>query len=56
MRTLKRCLIEVIKVPASEPDKPVVDRFRYRNKIGLDIAPVGLRKGPGGERFTRPTL
>ena len=41
----KRHLIEGIEVPIFEPAKTIVDCFRYRNKIGLDIALEGLREG-----------
>lgn len=40
---VKRHLIEGIEVPIFEPAKTIVDCFRYRNKIGLDIALEGLR-------------
>ena len=42
---VKRHLIEGIEVPIFEPAKSIVDCFRYRNKIGLDIALEGLRTG-----------
>ena len=42
---VKRHLIEGIEVPIFEPAKSIVDCFRYRNKIGLDIALEGLREG-----------
>ena len=42
---VKRHLIEGIEVPLFEPAKSIVDCFRYRNKIGLDIAMEGLREG-----------
>ena len=42
---VKRHVIEGIKVPIFEPAKSIVDCFRYRNKIGLDIALEGLREG-----------
>ena len=42
---VKRHLIEGIEVPIFEPAKSIVDCFRYRNKIGLDIALEGLRDG-----------
>ena len=35
--------IEGISVPIFDPAKTIVDCFRYRNKIGLDIALEGLR-------------
>ena len=42
---VKRHVIEGIEVPIFEPAKSIVDCFRYRNKIGLDIALEGLREG-----------
>ena len=42
---VKRHLIEGIEVPIFEPAKLIVDCFRYRHKIGLDIALEGLRNG-----------
>ena len=41
---VKRHLIEGIEIPVFEPAKSIVDCFRYRNKIGLDIALEGLRE------------
>lgn len=41
----KRHLIDGIEVPIFEPAKTIVDCFRFRNKIGLDIALEGLREG-----------
>lgn len=38
-------LIENIEVPVYNPAKTIVDCFRYRNKIGLDLALEGLREG-----------
>ncbi|TIS53941.1 MAG: transcriptional regulator [Mesorhizobium sp.] len=42
---IKRHRIEGVDVPVFEPAKAIVDCFRYRNKIGLDIALEGLREG-----------
>ena len=49
---VKRHLIEGIEVPIFEPAKSIVDCFRYRNKIGLDIAMEGLREGLRSGRVT----
>ena len=49
---VKRHLIEGIEVPIFEPAKSIVDCFRYRNKIGLDIALEGLREGLRNGRVT----
>ena len=44
--------IEKIKVSITVPPRTVVDCFRYRNKIGLDVAVEGLREGFRRRRFT----
>ena len=49
---VQRHLIEGIEVPIFEPAKSIVDCFRYRNKIGLDIALEGLREGLRSRRVT----
>lgn len=43
--------IERIEVPITTPPRTVVDCFRYRNKIGLDVALEGLREGLRHGRF-----
>ena len=53
---MKRHLIEGIEVPIFEPAKTIVDCFRYRNKIGLDIALEGLREGLRTKRATPDQL
>ncbi|MDN5870410.1 MAG: type IV toxin-antitoxin system AbiEi family antitoxin domain-containing protein [Nitrococcus sp.] len=53
---VKRHLIEGIEVPIFEPAKTIVDCFRYRNKIGLDIALEGLREGLRTKRATPDQL
>jgi predicted transcriptional regulator of viral defense system len=42
---VQRHLIETIEVPVYSPAKTIVDCFRYRHKIGLDLALEGLREG-----------
>jgi len=37
--------IESVDVPITDPAKTIVDCFRYRTKIGLDVAMEGLREG-----------
>jgi predicted transcriptional regulator of viral defense system len=37
--------IQSRKVPITDPARTIVDCFRYRNKIGVDIAMEGLREG-----------
>jgi len=53
---VKRHPIEGIEVPVFEPAKSIVDCFRYRNKIGLDIALEGLREGLRSGRVTSDQL
>ena len=53
---VKRHSIEGIEVPIFEPAKTIVDCFRYRNKIGLDIAMEGLREGLRTKRATPDQL
>jgi predicted transcriptional regulator of viral defense system len=42
---VSRHRIDGVEVPITEPAKTIVDCFRYRNKVGLDIALEGLREG-----------
>ena len=42
---VERYPIQSHKVPITNPARTVVDCFRYRNKIGVDIAVEGLREG-----------
>lgn len=44
--------IEGVRVPVFNAPKSVVDCFRYRNKIGLDVALEGLREGLRRRSFT----
>lgn len=37
--------IENVDVPLTDPAKTIIDCFRYRKKIGLDVAMEGLREG-----------
>ena len=53
---VKRHPIEGIEVPTFEPAKSIVDCFRYRNKIGLDIALERLREGLRSGRVTPDEL
>jgi len=48
--------IEGIEVPIFEPAKTIVDCFRYRNKIGLDIVLERLREGLRTKRATPDQL
>ena len=49
---VERHYIEGVEVKIFEPAKTIVDCFRYRNKIGLDIALEGLKEGLGRRRVT----
>ncbi len=42
---VERYSIQSYKVHITNPARTVVDCFRYRNKIGIDIAMEGLREG-----------
>lgn len=53
---VRRHRIEGIDVPVFEPAKTIVDCFRYRNKIGLDIALEGLREGLRTRKVTPDQL
>jgi predicted transcriptional regulator of viral defense system len=37
--------IEGVEVPITDPARTIVDCFRYRAKVGLDVAMEGLREG-----------
>ena len=45
-------LVEGVPVRVYDPAKTVVDCFKYRNKIGLDVALEALRAGWRERRFT----
>lgn len=49
---IERHCIEGVAMPVFDPAKSVVDCFRYRNKIGIDIALEGLREGLRRRRLT----
>lgn len=42
---VERHRIENVDVPITDPARTIVDCFRYRTKIGLDVAMEGLREG-----------
>lgn len=48
--------VEGVEVRVYSPAKTVADLFKYRNKIGLNIALEGLREGWRGGRFTMDDL
>jgi predicted transcriptional regulator of viral defense system len=42
---IERYSIQSHQVPITDPARTIVDCFRYRNKIGIDVAMEGLREG-----------
>jgi len=48
--------IERIEVPITDPVRTIVDCFRYRTKVGLDVAMEGLREGLRRRRCTPDEL
>src|SRR6185437_12680963 len=42
---VKRHRIEGVEVAITDPARTIVDCFRYRGKVGLDVALEGLREG-----------
>lgn len=42
---VERHRIENVEVPITDPARTIVDCFRYRTKVGLDVAMEGLREG-----------
>ena len=49
-------LVEGVPVRVYDPAKTVVDCFKYRNKIGLEVALEALRMGWRERRFTMDQL
>ena len=48
--------IEGVEVPITDPARTIVDCFRYRAKVGLDLAMEGLREGLRRRRCTPDEL
>jgi hypothetical protein len=48
--------IEGVEVPVTDPARTIVDCFRYRAKVGLDVAMEGLREGLRGRGCTPDDL
>lgn len=48
--------VDGVKVPVFNAAKTVADCFKYRNKIGLDVALEALREAWRGRRFTMDEL
>jgi predicted transcriptional regulator of viral defense system len=53
---VQRLNIDGIKVPVFNPARTVVDCFKFRNKIGLDVALEALRDGWRQRKFTLDEL
>lgn len=49
-------MVEGVKVRVYSPAKTVADCFKYRNKIGLDVALEALKEGWRERRFTMDEL
>ena len=54
--TVERLNIHGVEVPVFNTARPVVDCFRFRNKIGLDVALGALRDGWSQRKFTMDDL
>jgi predicted transcriptional regulator of viral defense system len=53
---IERHQIGNVEVPITDPARTIVDCFRYRAKIGLDVAMEGLREGLRLRRCTPDQL
>ena len=53
---VERHSIEGIELRVTSPAKTVADCFKYRNKVGLDVALEALREGRRDRRFTLDEL
>ena len=53
---VERHLIDGVAVPITNPARSIVDCFRYRGKVGLDVAMEGLREGLRRGRCTPDEL
>jgi predicted transcriptional regulator of viral defense system len=49
---IQRKRIDGVEVPIFNPARTVVDCFKFRNKVGLDVALEALRDGWRERRFT----
>ena len=48
--------IDGVAVPITDPTRTIIDCFRYRAKVGLDVAMEGLREGLRQRRCTADEL
>ena len=53
---IEQILIDGVQVPVFNVAKTVADCFKYRNKIGLDVALEALRDGWGQRKLTMDAL
>ncbi len=53
---VERHQVDGVSVRIYSAAKTVADCFKYRNKIGLDVAMEALREGLRGKRFTRDSF
>lgn len=53
---VERHRVEGVRLPVYSPAKTVADCFKYRNKIGVDVAVEALREGWRDRRFTMAEL
>ncbi|MFQ5528616.1 MAG: AbiEi antitoxin N-terminal domain-containing protein [Thermoanaerobaculia bacterium] len=53
---VERHPIDGVKLQVTSPAKTVADCFKYRNKVGLDVAVEALREGWRDRRFRVPEL
>ncbi len=53
---VKRHRIEGVEVAITDPARTIVDCFRYRGKVGLDVALEGLREGLRRRKVTSDQL
>jgi predicted transcriptional regulator of viral defense system len=49
---IERIEIEGIRLPVFNAAKTVADCFKYRNRIGLDVAPEALREARRARKVT----
>jgi predicted transcriptional regulator of viral defense system len=53
---VQRRTVDGVPVRIYSPAKTIADCFKYRNKIGLDVALEALKAGLSDKRFTRDQL
>ena len=53
---IERHVIDGIRVKVYSAEKTVADCFKFRNKVGLDVALEALREGLRVKRFSRDSL